>query len=715
MANYIKFFDSVDLRPLVSSELKKKDNFVNVANGPLVIKIAATHAGLITRNNGFYLPDRMRKGAETFTAHYGKPIQTHHNDNADPIGRVLAAEYVDISSGIRDAFLEKVIGSSHGRYNDQFVKDFMVGKTSYLQSVNFIADSLSNQNSILEDPNYKGLGYIQLTASITDPEAKQKILDGRYLTGSVGVSTNRAVCSVCKQDWVTDGVPCEHKPGKVYDGTKAFIITGDLSYDEYSFVNTPADRHSAIIETSINGIKDSVKMDESHGRSLSVDIITDSVDETNSKGTINVQEANMNEKVKELLISMKDKFALVDDTQIEGILATFKDVDVSTLEEVELQVDAEAKLDRASMDKIFVLNDTAVKFNAIKTLRPFAEETGLKTIADATYETVDALYTAINEMEWQDYSELEDEALIAYLAEHPEDAKLSTSARKKLPGSSFCGPNKSFPVPDKAHVTAARRLIGRASVSSATKAKILSCVSRKAAAMGKDALVTESEVIVPSTEPVIENKDNCTTCTENAAKLVELQNKLDELTTKFETANTANTVTSDSLKKELDSANKDLKATREELKITHDDLMQMADQLVTSQEASTALLVDKVITFKTLSGEKIEDSVKLTGELIALGDAAVKDQLNQLVSKVDMVKIADSINSGLARIPVGSVADPTLKLEETIKIYTKDSIKAVADEYLRIKLGGNSGYGRGPQAAELYKRDAQLRGLLPTG
>ncbi len=65
-----------------------------------------------------------------------------------------------------------------------------------------------------------------------------------------------------------------------------------------------------------------------------------------------------------------------------------------------------------------------------------------------------------------------------------KDAKLSTEARKKLGGGTFCGPGRSFPVPDCAHVTAARRLIGRAKVSDATKAKILSCVSGKAKKMG---------------------------------------------------------------------------------------------------------------------------------------------------------------------------------------------------------------------------------------
>lgn len=41
-------------------------------------------------------------------------------------------------------------------------------------------------------------------------------------------------------------------------------------------------------------------------------------------------------------------------------------------------------------------------------------------------------------------------------------AKLSTSARNKLPSKSFAGPGRSFPIEDKAHATAALRLVGRA-------------------------------------------------------------------------------------------------------------------------------------------------------------------------------------------------------------------------------------------------------------
>lgn len=41
-------------------------------------------------------------------------------------------------------------------------------------------------------------------------------------------------------------------------------------------------------------------------------------------------------------------------------------------------------------------------------------------------------------------------------------AKLSAAQRKKLPASTFAGPGRSFPIPDKPHATAALRLVGRA-------------------------------------------------------------------------------------------------------------------------------------------------------------------------------------------------------------------------------------------------------------
>lgn len=67
----------------------------------------------------------------------------------------------------------------------------------------------------------------------------------------------------------------------------------------------------------------------------------------------------------------------------------------------------------------------------------------------------------------------------------PEDAKLSASKRKSLSSSTFCGPNRSFPVPDCAHVTAARRLLGRYK-GPGNKSSILACVNRKSKQLSCD-------------------------------------------------------------------------------------------------------------------------------------------------------------------------------------------------------------------------------------
>jgi len=62
--------------------------------------------------------------------------------------------------------------------------------------------------------------------------------------------------------------------------------------------------------------------------------------------------------------------------------------------------------------------------------------------------------------------------------------KLSTKDRKKLKSSTFCGPNRSFPVPDCKHVAVAKTYLGRAKFSSATKKKIAACINRKAKQLG---------------------------------------------------------------------------------------------------------------------------------------------------------------------------------------------------------------------------------------
>jgi hypothetical protein len=68
---------------------------ISTADSPLLVKIAATHSGRLTRNHAFYLADKMKKSTPTWTQHYGKPMLVHHDKKgSDAIGRVIQAHYV---------------------------------------------------------------------------------------------------------------------------------------------------------------------------------------------------------------------------------------------------------------------------------------------------------------------------------------------------------------------------------------------------------------------------------------------------------------------------------------------------------------------------------------------------------------------------------------------------------------------------------------------
>lgn len=63
-----------------------------------------------------------------------------------------------------------------------------------------------------------------------------------------------------------------------------------------------------------------------------------------------------------------------------------------------------------------------------------------------------------------------------------EEAKLTYARREKLPSTAFCGPKRTYPAHDKAHV---RNALARLSqfggkLKSAVRARILGCLKRRA-------------------------------------------------------------------------------------------------------------------------------------------------------------------------------------------------------------------------------------------
>lgn len=229
--------DIVSLKPveLVNEMRDSAEGLVRSGRG-LKAVINASHAGIVTRNNTLYLPSEMRKAVEYLNKGYQKPFLVHHDKHKDPIGRIISATYVD---------------TSHAA--SQFVRDFNLIRSFQDASEpkrHLPAVEVLRKSGVLSDPNWEGLGYLQVEVHIPDPDAAQKFLDGRYQTVSVGLTAGTAICSLpdCYRNWADEAGPCDHVPGKTYEGERMCLIVGDFRYDEISAVNTPADPFASVIQ-----------------------------------------------------------------------------------------------------------------------------------------------------------------------------------------------------------------------------------------------------------------------------------------------------------------------------------------------------------------------------------------------------------------------------------------------------------------------------------
>lgn len=468
----MRITDEFAIQPKWRSEEEKKAfaDSLKDSDTPkyVIVNIAATHAGYLNKNKVVYNPAKMRRSVNSWIEPNGKPVLTHHNKMTDPVGRIQNAEY--ISLGIED------------------VVDLARPK-----------------------------GYIQLAAKITDPDAIQKILDERYLTVSIGGSSDEVKCSICNHNVVKDGI-CEHKKGKEYDGKLCFWNVGEIEYSEVSFVNTPADVHAKIEGVQV---KDSLDLRDSF---LCLEDIEAPVEELEDTGSDNLQDEDedMNKKATELADILSHEFS---DEDVEAFLG-----------------------------------------------------------------------------------------LDALLDEMLGDAKMSSEKRKSLPDSAFCGPNRSFPIPDCAHVTAARRLIGRAKVSDGTKQKILACVARKAKNLGcngesKD----QSEDSLPLSDLMNVWIADLAYITELEDRIVELSNKETEDTSSEELTALTDKVTN------LNETIEDLGSRNTDLKKQLSDMQTVVDNLEAEKET---LLDEKKNLLKQRHDSLAERVVDLK---IALGKPDVVD------------------------------------------------------------------------------------------
>lgn len=257
MKNKILFSDKMQGHVYIEGDKKHwfvKDS-ASKGGHSLVAQIEMTHSGIVTKNYGFYLPAKMRDGAKSFTDQYFKPVIVGHDEDdkkpAEPVGRVIQADYIDTSHKFtsKDSHLSTLYQFSDGTKKGTSDKS--------IELVNYVISQYR------EKDGYRGLGNIRGTFKITDEETIEKILDGRYLTVSTSMASDSARCSICAQDWVSDGA-CEHSRGGIYEDKIMVLVPGSMFYDHVGIVNNPADHFAAGFQiVGDHKIQDSVNKNES--------------------------------------------------------------------------------------------------------------------------------------------------------------------------------------------------------------------------------------------------------------------------------------------------------------------------------------------------------------------------------------------------------------------------------------------------------------------
>lgn len=492
----------------------------------LQVTVAATHAGIITRNGAFYRPDIMKDSIDSFVTPFKKPVQTHHNDTADPIGRVLAARYVDLSHNYMEPMTRFRNRFGGTIFTDSVVKNFHDAR----DQVKWVYDNLMKMS------DYKGLGHGELDLVINDAVAAEKILDERYLTVSVGFQTSSVRCSVCDQDWAQDG-PCEHTPGAIYDNYPMLLMPGDFIYDEVSWVNAPADPYTQVLGvqqlTTENVLQDSIKNSQNivvtpiligkdHGGEIYQINYYDKIEQTQE--SISLTDKSMGRPVpdgqatpRKNMSKKKIRKRYDSEDQIPEDGPEIREIDEAEdvpegWELVEDAMPPQAK-DPAEHPKAEggpVEEDEKKKKK--KKSKDQAEESEEELEEDASDSESEEVSEEVHDSLVDDegcftdescndadrfYDEVVKPEIMAICEEfgmNIEDAELSSEKRKSLPDSAFCGPNRSFPVHDCAHVTAARRLLGRYK-GEGSKSKIKACIERKARQMGCDKKKSEDSVV----------------------------------------------------------------------------------------------------------------------------------------------------------------------------------------------------------------------------
>jgi hypothetical protein len=267
------------------------------------------------------------------------------------------------------------------------------------------------------------------------------------------------------------------------------------------------------------------------------------------------------------------------------------------------------------------------------------------------------------------------------------------------------------------HVRVARTYLGKAKVSSATKASIAACVTRKAKALGcgggdnKETVESEQKIsneikISNFTCEIIGKLSNDELLT--GSKWVEAELETRGLNVKkVEDISKETVAKNEELTAKIKGFEDQLKALRSELKDLYSDCSDLEDSKIELLEQLHKERARRLCDLQILSGE-----IKHQGELeqkleieVAKASDVVAQNLKDIEVKINLYEIVERLNNGMTRKPEGTVDDPTL---------SNDNKKPKDNDFTRIRnhyqhLLKNSGQLDADSYLDLVKRS----GLVP--
>lgn len=176
------------------------------------VELEATHSGK-NHNYCIYYEDSMEKDCESFVNPFKKPMLKNHDSYSEPLGRITQ--------------------SWHG------------------------PSALTDERSA-----------IHLKVRVTDQDAITKFLDGRYGTVSIGGRMGTVTCNVCGKTILKDGKFkfCGHWRGESYKDQMCYWGARDITYNEVSTVNTPADDFAQVMKVTVVTDSDNKKDNEEENK-----------------------------------------------------------------------------------------------------------------------------------------------------------------------------------------------------------------------------------------------------------------------------------------------------------------------------------------------------------------------------------------------------------------------------------------------------------------